>query len=275
MALLEAKDLRKSYGSAQALAGVSLSVEAGEALGVVGESGCGKSTLLRCLAGFEEPDSGEIRSGLSSRREVQLVFQDPYASLDPRMRVGEQVREAGGSPEEFFALVGLPPEAAGRYPHSFSGGQRQRIALARALAARPKVLLLDEPVSALDLSVQAQALVLLADLRKRLGLALVFVSHDLLAVRRLADRIVVMYLGEVVEEGPAEALFSSPRHPYTRILLESLRGGSALPPKGEPPSASRIPSGCRFHPRCPEAEPRCSTEVQQFRLGIRCWKVYI
>ena len=289
--LLTVRDLRRSFGPVRAVDGISFSVSEGETLGLVGESGCGKTTVLRCLIGLHAPDSGTILPEDRGRRLMQYVFQDPYASLDPRMRAGEQIREAlaahglerPGRVEELLGVVGLPSEAAGRFPHAFSGGQRQRIGIARALAVEPRLLLLDEPISALDVSIQAQVLTLLMDLQKRLGLSMIFVSHDLLAVRRAAHRIAVMYMGQIVEEGPAEQVFSDPRHPYTKALLAALPSpdpaASRRPPviQGDPPSARLLPPGCRFHPRCPETEERCKTEVQEMqkageKRNARCWK---
>jgi oligopeptide/dipeptide ABC transporter ATP-binding protein len=280
--LLEATGLRRSYsargGQVQALRGVDLRVEQGELCGLVGESGCGKSTLARCLLGLEPLDAGSVRldgrelSALSRReiaRHVQLVFQDPLSSLDPRLSVRsiveEPLRIQGelGAAErqrrvsELLAGVGLPEDAGARYPHEFSGGQRQRIGLARALATRPRLLLADEPVSSLDLPVQAQMVNLLARLHREHQLALLLISHDLKLVLHLCSRVVVMYLGAVVEEGPAEELSTHAQHPYTRALLEAVPETLAEPARprrplaGEPPSPLRPPPGCAFHPRCP------------------------
>jgi len=273
----------------RAVDGVSLLVRRGETLGVVGESGCGKSTLARCLVRLHEPDAGTIRlegqdalalSGPARRaynRRVQMVFQDPYGSLNPRLRVGDALAEAlavhrvveraavPGRVRALLDLVHLPRDAAGRYPHEFSGGQRQRIGIARALAVEPALIIADEPVSALDVSVQAQIVNLLLELQERLGLALLFITHDLRLVRHIAHRTAVMYLGRIVETGPTEALFATPRHPYTRALIEAVpqvvpgaRPRDAAV-QGELPSAILPPAGCPFHPRCPIAEPRCAT----------------
>jgi len=275
----------------RAVDGVSLQVSRGETLGIVGESGCGKSTLARCLVRLHEPDAGAIRldgqdvlalSGTARRaynRQVQMVFQDPQGSLNPRMTVGDALSEAlrvhrvverPAIPDRVQALldlVHLPGDAAGRYPHEFSGGQRQRIGIARALAVEPAVIIADEPVSALDVSVQAQIVNLLLELQGRLGLALLFITHDLRLVRHVAHRVAVMYLGRVVETGPTEALFRAPLHPYTAGLIAAVpqvdaharRRGAAV--RGELPSAMAPPPGCPFHPRCPVAEPRCTSLV--------------
>ncbi len=274
----------------RALAGVSLSLGRGETLAVVGESGCGKSTLARALVRLIELDSGQIDfdgqdvralSGEALRRynrRVQMVFQDPYGSLNPRMTVGETLsealavhrmvkpREIPGRVTELLSLVRLPADAAARLPHEFSGGQRQRIAIARALSVEPDLLIADEIVSALDVSVQAQILNLLLDMQERLGLAMLFVSHDLRVVRHVAHHIAVMYLGRVVEHGPADAVFDRPRHPYTAALLRAAPQIAARGAKlreaalsGELPSPMRPISGCAFHPRCPRAFAPCAT----------------
>jgi len=275
----------------RAVDGVSLQVSRGETLGIVGESGCGKSTLARCLVRLHEPDAGAIRldgqdvlalSGTARQaynRRVQMVFQDPQGSLNPRMTVGDALSEAlrvhrvverPAIPDRVQALldlVHLPGDAAGSYPHEFSGGQRQRVGIARALAVEPAVIIADEPVSALDVSVQAQIVNLLLELQGRLGLALLFITHDLRLVRHVAHRVAVMYLGRVVETGPTEALFRAPLHPYTAGLIAAVpqvdaharRRGAAV--RGELPSAMAPPPGCPFHPRCPVAEPRCTSLV--------------
>jgi oligopeptide/dipeptide ABC transporter ATP-binding protein len=298
--LLEVRDLRKSFGPVRAVDGVSFSLDEGETLGLVGESGCGKTTALRCLVRLVEPDAGTVllqgraASGMGRvalARSAQYVFQDPFSSLDPRMRVADQIREVlaahglGGEARvaELLDLVGLPADAGDRYPHAFSGGQRQRIGLARALAAEPRLLLLDEPISALDVSIQAQILTLLMDLEKRLGLAMLLVAHDLLAVRRLAQRTAVMYLGQIVEEGPTREVFEAPRHPYTKALLASIPSMDPAAPRrkpalqGDPPSPIALPTGCYFHPRCPEVEERCRSQRQELKdvvsgRSARCWK---
>jgi oligopeptide/dipeptide ABC transporter ATP-binding protein len=302
--LLQAYDLarafpvRRSLGgllrgeaapSVRALNGVSLSIARGETLAVVGESGCGKSTLARALVRLIELDEGQIDfSGTDVRalrgaalrqynRRVQLVFQDPYGSLNPRMRVREILGEAlavhrivppserAGRIAELLSLVRLPLDAGGRLPHQFSGGQRQRIAIARALAVEPELLIADEIVSSLDVSVQAQILNLLLELQQRLGLAILLVSHDLRVVRHLAHRVAVMYLGKVVEIGPADAVFDAPAHPYTQALLlaapKLVPGGRSREAaiRGELPSPLAIPAGCPFHPRCPRAIDLCRT----------------
>ncbi len=289
--------LRRTRPGVRALAGVTLEVRRGETLAVVGESGCGKSTLARVLVRLTSPDGGQIMfdgedvaelRGAALRRynrRVQMVFQDPYGSLNPRMTVGETLGEAlrvhgmvppDGVPArvaELLDLVRLPADAASRFPHAFSGGQRQRIAIARALAVQPDLLIADEIVSALDVSVQAQILNLLLDMQERLGLAMLFISHDLRVVRHLAHRVAVMYLGRVVESGPAEAVFADPLHPYTQALLRAAptlavgrrEGGDAL--RGELPSPMQEVAGCPFHPRCPSAFDQCRTERPAMRVA--------
>ena len=300
--LLRVEELRKSYpvrrgalgaarGRLKAVDGVSLGVAPGETLGLVGESGSGKTTTGRLIARLEEPDSGRIWFGgedwlaLSGetlrrrRRDLQVVFQDPQTSLNPRMTAGDQVAEPlrvqsivprleiRSRVAELLAQVGLSPESASRFPSEFSGGQRQRIAIARALATRPRLVICDEPVSSLDVSVAAQVVNLLLDLREKNGLSYLFVSHDLATVERISDRIAVMYLGRIVEEGPAAEVTSRPLHPYTAALLSAVPAAGPMPARGrvvlpgEPPSAADPPRGCSFHPRCPIARPRCREEA--------------
>jgi oligopeptide/dipeptide ABC transporter ATP-binding protein len=291
--LLEVRDLVKHFPGRQgqpvrALDGVSFALARNEVLGVVGESGCGKSTLGRTLLRLVEPTAGSIRFEGQDitrlprrelnrrRRDMQIVFQDPFGSLNPRHRVGTIIGEPlliHGEPgvaarvAEMLEIVGLPPDASRLYPHEFSGGQRQRIAIARALALRPKLLVADEPVSALDVSIQSQIINLVADLRQRFGLAMVFISHDLSVIRHVSDRIAVMYFGRIVETGPAAELFERPAHPYTRALLSSLpRPGAGPKPQrilleGELPDPSRPPPGCAFQGRCRHAMARCATEA--------------
>ncbi|WP_405164663.1 dipeptide ABC transporter ATP-binding protein [Nocardia sp. NBC_01499] len=288
--------LQRKVGTVSAIADVSFSVETGETLGLVGESGSGKTTLGRCIVGLETPTSGSVRidgTELTSlhgkalrqrRQDTHLVFQDTYASLDPRMRVGAIVAEPmvihgvgtrtqrDTQVRDLLAEVGLPTTAADRYPHEFSGGQRQRIVMARALALAPKLIVADEPVSALDVSIQAQILNLMSDLRRRHGLTYVFISHDLSVVRYLSTRIGVMYLGKLVENGPADEVYRNPRHPYTRGLINTIPLADPWATraehdviKGELPSARNPPSGCRFRTRCPLAQEICTHEEPQMR----------
>ena len=262
---------------------VDLQVGPGETVGLVGESGCGKSTLARTALRLLEPDAGAVRFAgeditragrqalRSARRHMQIVFQDPFASLDPRMRVGRIVEEGlkvhglGDRASrrrrvaEVLERCGLGPEAAGKFPHQFSGGQRQRIGIARALAMEPRLIVCDEPISALDVSIQAQILNLLGDLQRDMGLAYLFISHDLRVVRHLCDRVCVMYGGRMVEAGPAETLFEQPAHPYTRGLLAALPGIQRQRAERIPAAATRQHEGeCPFYARCPEAEPACA-----------------
>ncbi|MFB7652722.1 MULTISPECIES: ABC transporter ATP-binding protein [unclassified Streptomyces] len=297
--LLEVRRVTKTFGSGRrrltALDGVDVRIGRGQTLGLVGESGCGKSTLARVLLGLERPDAGTVRFDgtdpfalrgrelLAWRRRVQMVFQDPFASLNARMSAADLIGEPWRThrdvvPDakarekrirELLSLVGLRASDAHRYPNEFSGGQRQRIGIARALALDPDLIVCDEPVSALDLSVQAQVLNVLSDLRTRLGVTYVFISHDLSVVRYISDRVSVMYLGKVVEHGETDDVFEHPQHPYTAALMSA---APALDPgrdarrqeiqlRGEIPSPFDIPSGCRFRTRCGRAEDRCATEA--------------
>lgn len=296
--MIEVRDVVKHYrvpgrGIVHALDGVNFSVPAGETLGLVGESGCGKSTVARLLVRLEKATSGSVvvdgnevgrlrGAGLRAfRRTIQLVFQDPGASLNPRLRVGDAIREVldvhglgapGGRRDrvhELLGLVGLSSQAAVRLPHQLSGGQRQRVGIARALAVEPRVLVLDEPVSALDVSVRAEVMNLLTRLRSELDLTYVFISHDLGMVRHLCDRIAVMYLGQIVEHGPWQAVSDEPAHPYSRALQAAVpvpdpsRYTDPEPAvRGEVPDAAAPPPGCRFHPRCPLVEDACRTQPQ-------------
>ncbi len=289
-ALIAAEALGRQFGHGwlgarpvRAVTDLSIAIGRGEAVGLVGESGSGKSTVGRLMLGLLKPSTGrvlldgtDIAAGLrrNQRRRMQLVFQDPYASLDPRRRVGAQIADGLASKigqqdraAALLAEVGLVASHAGRFPHEFSGGQRQRIAIARALAPEPDFLVADEAVSALDVSVQAQILALFAGLRSRRGIGLLFISHDLKVVRALCDRVVVLYLGRVMEEGPAERVLERPSHPYTRALLSA---SPSLDPArrrvrillgGDPPSPSAPPSGCVFRTRCPLAAPACAAAV--------------
>jgi dipeptide transport system ATP-binding protein len=298
--VVTARDLRKHYqvggglfsepAVVRACDGVGFALETGRTLAVVGESGCGKSTLARMVTMIEHPTSGELvldgtnlaTAGRAERqklrRSVQIVFQNPYGSLNPRQKVvsilAEPLTINSSTPRatrreavrEMMRKVGLRPEHAERYPHMFSGGQRQRIAIARALMLHPKLVVLDEPVSALDLSIQAQVLNLLADLQAELGLAYLFISHDLSVVRHIADEVLVMYLGKPVEQGERERIFTDPQHPYTRALLSATpiadpeRRRNRIKLQGELPSPLNPPSGCPFNPRCPLANDRCRVE---------------
>lgn len=267
-----------------AVDGVSFGVRAGEVVSLVGESGCGKSTLGRVVAGLHAATEGEVLLGNEpvlvkpgARPAVQMIFQDPFASLNPRMRVGDAIAEApvahgfvsrAEAPDYVAGLlrqVGLDPGAMRRYPHQFSGGQRARVGIARALAVKPGFLVCDEAVAALDVSIQAQVLNLFMDLRGHLGLTYLFISHDLGVVRHLSDRVVIMYLGRVMESGPVDALYARPNHPYTQALLAEIprldrRKTRYTPIRGEIPSPLAPPPGCHFHPRCPHAGPRCAVE---------------
>ncbi len=305
-ALLEASGLTKHFpvrqgalgwstGLVRAVDSVSFQIDVGTTLGLVGESGCGKTTTSKLVLGLERPTAGTIRfeganvSTLGAkadrhyRRSVQAVFQDPYASLDPRMRVGSiiaeplVINERPSATElrrrvrELLDLVGLPERSAELFPHEFSGGQRQRIAIARALALSPKLIVLDEPVSALDVSIRAQILNLLRDIQKRLGVSYLFIAHDLAAVAHMSHTIAVMYLGKIVELGEATAVALDPKHPYTQALFAAAlpidldRRGDDIVLSGEVPSPLDPPSGCRFHPRCPYVMPRCASEEPQLR----------
>ena len=287
---------RRQVGEIQAVAGVSFDIRPGETLGLVGESGSGKSTTGRTLLRLEEPTAGEVLfdgralAGLDTaglrelRREMQMIFQDPYASLNPRHTVGTLVREPLeihriGAPAErdrrvaeLLDRVGLAPSHAGRFPHEFSGGQRQRIGIARALATAPRFIVADEPISALDVSIQAQIVNLLADLQEERGLTYLLIAHDLAMVRHISDRVAVMILGRIVEIGPANVVLDRPRHPYTRALLDAAprvwskaERVPASVPEGELPDPADPPSGCRYRTRCPLATEVCARQVPELR----------
>jgi oligopeptide transport system ATP-binding protein len=309
--VLEVRDVKKHFpltqgivfkrtiGHVKAVDGVSFKLKKGETLGVVGESGCGKSTLGRLLMGLEKPTGGSIKllgqemAGLSNkgmrrlRRDIQIVLQDPYSSLDPRMTVGDivgepyeihkevlQGKDKRKEVQQLLDVVGLNPDHINRYPHQFSGGQRQRIGIARALALKPKIIVADEPVSALDVSVQAQVVNLFERLQDEFGLAYVFIAHDLSVVRHISDRVMVMYLGKAVELGDETQIYEHPTHPYTQALLSAvpvpdprLRGNrDHIVLEGDVPSPANPPSGCRFRTRCWKAQDICATEEPQLVL---------
>lgn len=321
--LLSVRDLKKYFpvrsgllgrvvDQVKAVDGVSFDIRRGETLGLVGESGCGKSTTGRCLLRLLEPTSGVVTydgqdvGGMNAdelralRRKIQIVFQDPFSSLNPRMTVGSMLEEvlivhrlagddAGrrGRVHELLETVGLRPEHSGRYPHEFSGGQRQRIGIARALAVEPEFIVLDEPVSALDVSVQAQVINLLEDLQAEFALTYLFIAHDLAVVEHVSDRVAVMYLGRIVELAQAETLYESPRHPYTQALLSAVprpdpkaaRGRERIMLTGDVPSPMNPPSGCPFHPRCPhpDVDADCRSRVPLLEMVgdahfSACWK---
>jgi oligopeptide transport system ATP-binding protein len=278
-----------------AVDGIDLDVQKGETVGLVGESGCGKSTLGRCIVGLHAPIAGEIsyagvalpaRRDRATRRKIQMVFQDPYSSLNPRMTVRQMLEEllrvhrvvprarVEMRCRELLDLVGLGPRSLDAHPRQFSGGQRQRVSIARALALEPELLVADEPVSALDVSVQAVVLNLLEDLRAKLGLSILLIAHNMAVVRHVCDRVAVMYLGRIVETASTDVLFTNPRHPYTQGLLRAVprlvpgRASTAVAVVGDPPSPIDLPTGCRFHPRCPIAQqPRCRVEDPALASG--------
>jgi oligopeptide/dipeptide ABC transporter ATP-binding protein len=301
-ALLEVKELKKHFASrsgmfggskktVRAVDGVSFALEQGETLGLVGESGCGKSTLAKTLLYLEEPTSGEIyyqgqllteKAAMRMRRQAQIVFQDPYSSLPPRMRVKDIIadpllihhladrRSVRRKVNQLLEDVGLQPETGDQYPHQFSGGMRQRVGIARALSVQPALVVADEAVSALDVSVQAQILNLFKDLQERYGLTYIFVSHDLGVVKYMSHRIAVMYLGEIVELAATEELHARPLNPYTRALLSAIPsihgdGRDRIRLEGEPPDPAKPPPGCKFHPRCPMAREICAQEAPQLK----------
>ncbi|MEO5928479.1 MAG: oligopeptide/dipeptide ABC transporter ATP-binding protein [Candidatus Kapaibacterium sp.] len=297
--LLEVRDLKKFFpikkgffsqtvGHVKAVNGVNLDIKRGETLGLVGESGCGKTTVGRSILRLIEPTSGSVKfegkevtaMGPSEmrhlRREMQIIFQDPYSSLNPRITVGGMLSEiikfhklrktdedVQKRVQELLDIVGLRPEYARRYPHEFSGGQRQRIGIARALSVEPKFIVCDEPVSALDVSIQSQVINLLGDLQREFGLTYLFIAHDLSVVEHISDRVAVMYLGEIVELADAKELYANPKHPYTQALLSAVpipdprRRRDRIVLAGDVPSPANLPSGCYFHPRCPQVMPEC------------------